>query len=296
MVNQEELFSKLNDGMLAERSRIFNKNLKKNIPLIAKWGGLRPVVGCFSGKHVIVAGAGPSLDNCYGALKRLCHRRDILIIAADMALRPLCANGIVPQYVITCETTPVDFFSEIDTADIHLLSFSCSSFSNIRRWRGRISFYNWMTDGGIYNKLWEEAGEGLGFVATGSIVTTQAVSFALGCGIASLFLAGNDMGFFDRFYASGTSQCEKKYFFSGRLNTHASIEMNRGRLARDYQLKRDGELFYTNNQFLAARLWLENLFGSAPYPVADCSVPGCSPGIVHRISIENYLSILEKSN
>jgi len=148
-----------------------------------------------------------------------------------------------------------------------------------------------MIDGDFYNELWRESGEDLGFVATGSIVTTQAVSMVLGCGIASLLLVGNDMAFFDRFYASGAHPAEKKFFLSGRLDTPASIDMNKGRIARDYQVKREEELFYTNNQFLAARLWLENLFKSAPYPVADCSRPGCSTGSVYKIDLVEYLNI-----
>jgi len=291
MINQEEIFSNLNEGMLAERSRAFKNNLEKNIPLIRKWGGLRPVVEHFSGRHVLVIGSGPSLDNCYGALKVLRLRDDILFVASDMALKPLFRHGIIPHYVITCETTPTDFFSEINTENMHLLSFSCSSYSNIRKWRGKISFFNWMVDGDIYSDLWKKAGEGLGSVATGSIVTTQAVSLVLGCGIASLLLVGNDMAFFDRFYASGASPAEKKFFISGRLNPPASIDMKKGRAARDYEVRREGELFYTNNQFLAARLWLDKLFRSDPYPVADCSRPGCSAGTVHKIDIAAYLDI-----
>jgi len=296
MINQEEIFSKLNEGMLAERSRAFKNNLAKNIPLIRKCGGLRPVVENFAGKHVLVIGSGPSLDNCYENLKKLRLMDDILFVASDMALKPLYCHGIMPQYVITCETTPSDFFSGISTGNMHLLSFSCSSYSNIRKWNGKISFFNWMVDGEIYDALWAEAGEGLGAVATGSIVTTQAVSMVFLCGIASLLLVGNDMAFFDRFYASGAAPAEKNFFLSGRLNPPASIDMKRGRSARDYEIRREGELFYTNNQFLAARLWLEKLFRSAPYPVADCSRPGCSAGTVHKIDLEDYLSIFNNSD
>ena len=291
MINQEEIFSNLNEGMLAERSRAFKNNLRKNVPLIRTCGGLRSVVDSFKNKHVVVIGSGPSLDYCYETLKELRLRHDIVLLASDMAMKPLYIRGIIPQYVITCETTPSDFFSGIDTGNMHLLSFSCSSHSNIRKWKGKISFFNWMVDGDVYNDLWSEAGEDLGFVATGSIVTTQAVSLVLGCGIASVLLAGNDMGFFDRFYASGTFPAEKKFFSTGRLNTPCSVDMNRGRLARDYNVSRDGELFYTNNQFYAARLWLEQLFRSAPYPVADCSMPGCSAGFVHKISLKDYFAV-----
>jgi hypothetical protein len=296
MINQDEIFSKLNEGMLLERSRAFRKNLSKNIPLIAQWGGLRPVAESFSGKHLLVIGSGPSLDNSYEVLRKLRKYNEIIFLASDMALRPLAEHGIYPQYAITCETTPAEFFSGIDTRDIHLLSFSCASYSNISKWKGNISFYNWMIDGEFYDNLWKESGEGLGFVATGSIVTTQAVSIVLGCGVASLLLVGNDMAFFDRFYASGAHPAARKFFSSCRLNTPASIDMNKGRAARDYQVKRDGELFYTNNQFLAAKLWLERLFAGAPYPVADSSMPGCSPGSIHKVGIEEYLAIFNNKN
>ncbi len=296
MINQDEIFSKLNEGMLLERSRSFKNNLIKNVPLIKKWGGLRSVVDDFRGKNLLVIGSGPSLDFCYENMKKLRHRDDIIFLASDMALKPLTERGIYPQYVITCETTPSNFFSGIDTVNIHLLSFSCSSHSNIRKWDGRISFFNWMIDGDFYDELWKVSGEDLGFVATGSIVTTQAVSMVLGCGVTSLLLVGNDMAFFDRFYASGAHPAEKKFFLSGRLNTPDSIDMNKGRFARDYHVKREGELFYTNNQFLAARLWLENLFRSAPYPVADCSRPGCSPGSIHKIDLDEYLNIFNNRN
>ncbi len=291
MIDQEEIFSKLNEGILTERGRAFKRNLAKNLPLIKKWGGLRPVVQSLSGKHILVIGSGPSLDSSYEALETLSRREDIILIVSDMALKPLWSRGIRPQFIITCETTPTDFFSGIDTESMHLLSFSCSSFSNIRKWRGKISFYNWMVNGEIYDQLWSDAGEELGFVATGSIVTTQAVSLALGCGIASLLLVGNDMGFFDRFYASGAGPSEKKFLISGRFNPHNTIDMDKGRRAREYRVIRSGELFYVNNQFLAARLWLERLFSSAPYPVADCSTPGCSAGIVQKIGLAEYLEL-----
>jgi hypothetical protein len=294
MVNQEKIFSELNEGMLEERSRAFRYNLRKNLPLIRQNGGLKQVVNEFRDMHVIVIGSGPSLDSLYGILEVLQRRRDIILLAADMALKSLVERGIKPHYVITCETTPSEFFTGINTSGIHLLAFSCSSFSNLRKWQGRISFYNWMISGEFYMNLWAEAGKDLGSVATGSIVTTQAVSMVLGCGVASLLLAGNDMGFFDKFYASGAVSAEKKYFISSRINSPETIEMIRGRKARVYEIRRDDMLFYTNNQFLAAKLWLENLFRQATYPVADCSVPGCSAGTVLKITPDDYFAVFNR--
>jgi hypothetical protein len=270
------------------------KHLRKNLPMISSAGGLRRVTRDFNGKHVIVIGAGPSLDRNLPHLKKYRDRLDFIYLAADMALRPLLISGIKPRYVITCETTPSDFFSGLDTSGIHLLSFSCSSPSNLRKWRGEISFYNWMIEDDLYTELWDKAGRDLGSVATGSIVTTQAVSIALGCSPASLLMVGNDMGFYDRFYARGTVNSEKRLQVSCRLNPDVNIEISTARRGRCYEIRRNRALFYTNNQFLAAKYWLEDLFGKTPWPVVDCSEPGCSEGKVVRMELKDYLDNIDK--
>ncbi|HOP63448.1 MAG TPA: DUF115 domain-containing protein [Spirochaetota bacterium] len=294
MINRDEIYSNLNAGLKGERGEALKRNLNKNLPLISSAGGLAGVVDSIAGKHAVVIGAGPSLDRNIIHLKKYRERLDFVYLATDMALKPLCRAGITPRFVITCETTPVDFFSGIDTRDIHLLAFSCSSFSNLRKWRGGISFYNWMIEGEPYTSLWDLAGRELGSVATGSIVTTQAVSIVLGCSISSLVLVGNDMGFYDRFYAAGTLGGEKRHLGTGRLNPGERLEMGSVRRSRCYEVKRDGAIFYTNNQFLAAKYWLEDLFGKNPYPVIDCSEPGCSEGSVTKMELYKYFEIFER--
>lgn len=295
-MDRSELFSALNSGMLAERGASFMRNLDKNLPLIRISGGLGPVMPLLRGRHVIVAGAGPSLDRQISALKGISGDGRFVLVAADMALGPLVKSGIIPDFVITCESTPVDFFSGIDTSGMHLLAFSCSSFSSLRKWAGRISFYNWMLEGDFFNSLWERAGTGLGYVATGSIVTTQAVSIAMGCGILSLMLAGNDMGFRDRFYASGTVRSEAAHVACGRFSPAASVEMGVCRKNRYYEVVRDNRTFFTNHQFLAARYWLDELFGREPFPVADCSFPGCSASIVYKTGLDEYINTVKQKS
>jgi len=293
-MNKAELFSSLNHGMVAERGDAFIRNLEKNLPLIAQSGGLEPVIPLLRGRHVIIAGAGPSLDLQTATLAGVTGDKRFILIASDMALRPLVIRGIRPDFVITCETTPNDFFSAIDTSSMHLLAFSCSSYSSLKKSRGRISFYNWMLESEFFSPLWQRAGAGLGFVATGSIVTTQAVSIAMGCGILSLMLAGNDLGFRDRFYASETVRFAANQHCSGRLNTVNSAEMDRCRNNRYYEIVRDNRTFFTNHQFLAARYWLDELFSAEPFPVADCSYPGCSPSSVYKTGLDEYISSVKQ--
>jgi len=288
MVNKEEIFRNLNAGMLDERSRVFKINLTKNLPLIGMHGGLAKIREKLKNRNVIVIGAGPGLEKNIHLLKKYRDRIDLVYIASDMVLKPLLLHGIRPHYVITCETTPAGFFSGIDTSDMHLLAFSCTSNSNLRNWKGAVSFYNWMMDGDYFNELWDIAGRDLGFVATGSVILTQAVSIALGCGIATLVLAGNDLGFSDRYYVSGTVSGERRYAASGRLNTYPSIDMKAVRVSRDYEIVRGGRVNYTNNQFLAAKLWLEDLFKGGQFPVIDSSYPGCSGAGIIRMELADF--------
>lgn len=295
MVNREEIFSNLNKGMLSERARIFRINLEKNLPLIRHYGGLVNITENLKNKNVFILGAGPGLEQDIDLLKKYRDRLNTVYIASDMALKPLLLHGVNPHYVITCETTPLDFFSGVDTSNIHLLAFSCSSSSNLRSWKGEISFYNWMMDSDFFNELWSIAGKELGFVATGSVVVTQAVSIALGCGISGLVLAGNDLGFVDRYYLAGAVSAEKRYNYSWRLNPRTTIDMNTVRRSRDYEVIRNGRVAYTNHQFLAAKMWLEDLFKKGTFSVIDSSYPGCSEGAVIKMGLKEYFQNFYKS-
>ncbi len=294
MVNKDELYKALNEGVLSERLRRYERNLERNMPLIKRHGGVRKIVGDFSGKHVVVIGAGPSLDKNLHLLKKFQHRRECVFVSADMALKPLIRGGVRPGYVFSCETVPVDYFGRIETGAMRLVAFSCISHVNLRRWSGDISFYNWMMQGGEYDALWSRAGTDLGFVATGNIVTTQAVAFALGCGISSLLLVGNDLGFRERYYSRGTASWASMDEKRSRFTPFESIEYSMVRFHREYEVRRGELVYFTNSQFLAAKLWLEDLFRKTDVPVYDCGEPGCSETAVRRAEAAEYFSRFDR--
>jgi len=293
MVDREQLYSNLNEGILAERLGSFHRNLRKNLELIRAHGGLQRVVPELDGKTAVIIAAGPSLEKNFSVLKQFQHRRELVYIAADMALRPLARFGIAPRFVVSCETSPVDFFGGIDTARMHLLAFSCMSHANLARWAGDMSFYNWMMDRPEYDALWETAGHDLGFVATGGLVTTQAVAFALGCRINGLVLAGNDLGFADRYHVRESIPCRASVDGADRMAPSESREMARRRRAMEYRIERGARSYYTTGQFLAAKLWLENLFKDSRVPVYDCSDPGCSEKYVAKMDLKDFMSSMD---
>jgi hypothetical protein len=292
-VDARQLYANLNEGILTERAGAFARNLKKNLSLIRSHGGLRTVIPEFDGRTAVVIGAGPSLDKHLDLLRRFQERRELAYIAADMALRPLMESGVRPGYVFSCETNPVDFFRGLRTEHIRLMAFSCMSHVNLRSWRGHMSFYNWMIRGDAYDRLWQEAGLDLGFVATGGLVTTQAVAFALGCGIGNLVLVGNDLGFRHRFYATGTVRHRAMCMKATRCAPAESLEMNAARRAMAFRIQRGDQTFFTTGQFLAGKTWLEELFGGNGTPVYDASFPGCSDKYVAKIELRDFLYSLE---
>ena len=69
-VDRDRLFGDLNEGILAERRRAFERNLRHNLPLIRRYGGLKRIIPELGGKGAVVIGAGPSLEKNLGLLKR----------------------------------------------------------------------------------------------------------------------------------------------------------------------------------------------------------------------------------
>jgi hypothetical protein len=295
-IDKRFLYEALNQGIAEERFASFRTNLKKNLPFIKKHGGLKNIVKDLTGKNIIVIGAGPSLDSDYATLKKYQNRVEFKYIATDMALKPLVSNGINPSYVISCESTPTDYFGGINTSQMHLIAFSCISNSNLRRWNGSMSFYNWMINDDIYNDLWKLIDDDIGYLATGVIVTTQAVSLTLGCSPASICLVGNDLAFSSRFYAKGSVRHSEFYVKSSRLSTIDSYDINSSRKTRDYEICRDSRLWFANHQFMAARLWLEELIANNNFEICDASIPGLSPVSVKKISLKEYTSDIDKYN
>ena len=294
-MNKDELFKGINEGIIDERFTAFERNLRKNRSLIRMHGGLSPIVNNFSHKDVIVCAAGASSDSVLGMLRDASMLENVVIVCADMSFIPLVENSIIPHYVITCETMPFDYFNGREEYHTNLLAFSCSSNVNLRSWKGEINFYNWMIKG-QYEQLWKSAGTDLGYVSTGSTVTTQAVSIILGCRVKSLALVGNDLAYRDTYYMKDSVRSKRDRISSSRFLTQDTISMNHVRKARKYLLDTPRGIYYTHNQFLAAKYWLEELFSNGSSIIVECSKPGCSGKNIINTEFSKYFEYLKGGN
>jgi hypothetical protein len=297
-LNKSEVYASLNRGVLSERLMAFSRNLTKNRALITDQGGLASVVRFFSGVHVVIVGAGESLDRSIPLLKKVHQRDDVVLLAVDMALGALYENGIVPDFAITCETSPRDFFSPYDTSRTTLLAFSCSSNSNLRSWRGPVAFYNWLIREEPYESLWKRAGLDLGFVATGSTVTTQALSIIMALPSLSITVMGNDLAFANYPYCRGVSWYKSVLPVINRFVPAETAARNSIRRARHFDIKRDDKTYCTNNQFLGAKYWIEDLLSVSKRKVCDMSEPGVSGKYISKISSKQFETLIfgERAN
>jgi hypothetical protein len=286
--DSKEIYRRLNQGILQERLYTFESNARKNRDSIFQHGGLANIIHNFHNKHIIICAAGISLSNSIPLLKKIQNRDDIIILSVDMAYLTLIRNGIKPSFVITCETSPRLYFNGADSTQTTLLAFSCSNPSTIRSWKGTISFYNWMIHEEPYKSLWKITGEGLGFVATGSVVTTQALSLVLGLNPSSVTLTGNDLAFSDLPYASGSIWYDSAFAATNRVRSIETVSRNSVWNSRQFEIKRSDRTYLTNNQFLGAKYWIEDLLKSTNFKLFDMSLPGVSEKYVEKITPQKY--------
>lgn len=93
------LSDKLSTECMQRNFALLERNFRSNEPIVQAARGVKQLAGLLEGELVVVAGAGPSLDQ---ALPLLGARRP-KIIAVDRAVRPLLSAGIVPDWIVSVE-------------------------------------------------------------------------------------------------------------------------------------------------------------------------------------------------
>jgi hypothetical protein len=76
-------------------------NTLANVPKLLASPGVRHLAGRARGRPAVIAGAGPSLNRNIEDLRP--YRADVILIAADTALKPLLSAGLAPDYVVAVD-------------------------------------------------------------------------------------------------------------------------------------------------------------------------------------------------
>ena len=206
-----------------------------NRPWIEKWGSI-PILDL---GDVIIAGSGPTLDKDMAFIKK--HQKEMTIISADMALKPLLKNNIKPHIVVSAEINLLQLFTGLDTSEINLMAHVCIAPHHLRAFKGRVAFYGMMGD------LPEIQAPGVSLLCCGGNVGTIALFFAVGCNAKRIFITGLDFGFRYQYYCRDTKKNDD--FIYNRFTPTETSEMN------IIRTKKDMGGYRTNTPFLMAEKW-----------------------------------------
>ncbi len=171
-------------------------NCRENLPMIRACPGVRDLAGILAGVPVVVAAAGPSLDE---AIPILAMRRP-LVIALDRAARPLLEAGITPDWIVGVEHSPLGAEKMRGLKGLEKIPFvfhPCIHPDTLRLYPGP-----------LYTFDFPDLVLGKGAIELGTGVITHAVGLAKVMGADPVILAGADLGYPDgeRTHATGVTQ------------------------------------------------------------------------------------------
>jgi hypothetical protein len=175
-----------------------------NLPDIACGAGIESLDRVFAGTPAIICGAGPSLDTNMADLKRFQDRA--VIVAADTALGPLVAGGVVPHLAVAADSSALNarhLTSVACVADVMVAVEGSVHPSALAAFAGRTFIFRvsdhepwpWLSAAGITR----------GELRTWGSVLTSAFDLARRMGCSPIVFAGADLAFTGgRPYCRGT--------------------------------------------------------------------------------------------
>ena len=127
-----------NTMTLVRLGRLFSRNVLKNA---AQAAVSPPLVKASVHRPILVAGAGPSLDELIPFIRRHAHK--LYILAVDAAFRPLLDSGIRPDAVVAVESQCVSRRAFFGTkgSGVPVIADLCARSTNLRVSGGTVSFF-----------------------------------------------------------------------------------------------------------------------------------------------------------
>lgn len=185
----------------------------------------------FSGKTIVLAASGPSLDLNLKNLKEA--RQKVIIFSVGSAAKTLIQNGIIPDMVCIIDPQDIVFeqLKEVYDKNIPLCFLSTANNETVSKWVGKkYMFFNDEKSSNAYKDV---------YIETGKSVATAALSIAIECKPLKIVFVGQDLA-----YINDKSHCED---YGDNLN-----------IGFDYVEGVNGEKLVTNEGFLYFKAWIEN--------------------------------------
>lgn len=171
----------------------FIDNFEKNLDVVLRSPGIAHYRNNYTGKPVVIVGAGPSLDGQLRVLQR--GQEYVHICAVDTAFPILIQHGIRPDCVVTVDpqSKTAHHFSEVSTESIPLIISPVSCAQTVACYGGPYIVFlqkDHSVTGAYENVLGDK-----GFTEAGGSVSCIAIDIMAQFGFNSIILAGMDYSF-----------------------------------------------------------------------------------------------------
>ena len=209
----------INRNTLSRFARLWTRNLYLNAE---NWKGqaIQELRGKHKGRCAIILGAGPSLSDHMESLARLRKKPNRpVLIAVDTAYSVCCSHNILPDFVLTVDPQPVNFYHLAGHSNsTSLVADPSASPLALRRWSGPIYYTG--NPFPLFASLWKALFSNPTMpdeLAYGGSVSTNAYDFAQYLGCVSVLLVGQDLSFTgSRVHASGSALEERLQYIESR--------------------------------------------------------------------------------
>ena len=202
---------------------------------------------------VVVAGAGPSLDDTIEDIRR--NRENVILVSCSTSLRPLLSAGLVPDFHAEVENMPdnvtivEDAASLHDISDIVLLGTNTVMPGVVAPFKRRILYWR---ESVVSSRLFSDQDRYINLA--GPSVANLAVRACVSMGFYEFYLFGVDMGSRDP-----SQHHAKSSIYYDRTDEY----WNSGAQMAPFTLPQPGNMrdtVYTNASFLLCKLYLDRLF------------------------------------
>jgi uncharacterized Rossmann fold enzyme len=167
--------------------------LQDSLALVSSDHDVAELFGTQAGREIYVIGTGPSLELHFDKLLAIrAQAQRPLFICADTAYRPLLAQGIKPDFVVTADQRISErHLPSADSAGIPLVYLPLSDPQVLSAWKG--PRYVGVSQSPIYAALRTQIERGV--LYTGGSVIHPAVDLAVQMGAAQITLFGVDFAY-----------------------------------------------------------------------------------------------------
>lgn len=249
---------KVNMATLGRFEKLWARNIEQNIPGFIRDPGVSGFFGKLKDIPVVLAGAGPSLDEDLHLLKK--YRKKFILAAVDSAVYPLVGHGLNPDIIFSVDPQIINSyffyrFHKKNTGSVLVYEPSANSLV-LRLFQGPrftmdsiFPLISWFT-GHLGSK---------GVLDMGGSVSTTAFDFVLKSGAGPVILAGQDMAFsYNKTHCRGSLV---EYFLLRRSSRFCPLETLAARLSGDSGVDRvksnSGKIVHTDRRLLLVYWWFQ---------------------------------------